>query len=108
MICVVPSFDTNHGRPLRRGRVADARNGGLKPQDSRGDRKNELLRSVAHVVICSPFDDPGCDHRARDEILACCDAGIAGGYDDGLYHAESPVTRAQTAVFICRAFDLPM
>jgi len=31
---------------------------------------------------------------------------VAGGYGDGLYHPEDPVSRDQMAVFISRAFDL--
>jgi PKD repeat protein/Tol biopolymer transport system component len=34
--------------------------------------------------------------------------GIVGGYDDGAYHPEREVTRDQMAVYIQRAFDLPM
>jgi len=34
--------------------------------------------------------------------------GVAGGYGDGCYHPEYAVTRDQMAVFICRAFDLPI
>jgi hypothetical protein len=32
--------------------------------------------------------------------------GIAGGYEDGLYHPEHACSRDQMAVFVARAFDL--
>lgn len=34
--------------------------------------------------------------------------GIGGGYPDGGYHPELPVTRDQMAVYITRAFRLPL
>ncbi len=34
--------------------------------------------------------------------------GVSGGYPDGMYHPEYEVTRDQMAVYIQRAFDLPM
>jgi len=36
------------------------------------------------------------------------DQVIVAGYPDGLYHPESLVTRDQMAVYIARAFDLPL
>jgi len=62
---------------------------------------------VVHLVICSPFDDVGCDHWARDEIVACHDSGIVGGYPDGLYHPSDAVSRDQMAVFISRSICTP-
>jgi len=41
-------------------------------------------------------------------IEAIARAGIVQGYPDGLYHRTEPVTRAQMAVYISRAWDLPM
>jgi hypothetical protein len=40
---------------------------------------------------------------ALEAIAACREAGIAGGYADGLYHPELPVTRDQAAVYLSRA-----
>ncbi len=45
---------------------------------------------------------------AHDEILACVDAGIVGGYLDDRYHPEFPVDRAQMSVFISRSICDPM
>jgi len=50
-----------------------------------------------------PFPDVACDSWARKYIAYCKNAGIVGGYEDGLYHPERPVARDQLAVFIARA-----
>jgi hypothetical protein len=55
-----------------------------------------------------PFPDVACDFWARKHIQYIQSEGVAGGYFDGLYHPEYPVTRDQMAVFICRAFALPV
>ncbi len=34
--------------------------------------------------------------------------GVASGYTDGFYHPETAVTRDQMAVYVARAFELPM
>jgi hypothetical protein len=38
----------------------------------------------------------------------CVEHGVVGGYDDGCYCPENPVTRGQMAVSIARAFGLPL
>jgi len=55
-----------------------------------------------HYVIVSFTDTPS-GFWAQSAILACVDAGIVSGYDDGLYHPERQVTRDQMAVYIARA-----
>jgi hypothetical protein len=41
------------------------------------------------------------------EVKGCVDAQIVGGYEDGCYHGECPVTRDQMAVYIARALVAP-
>ncbi|MCK4298155.1 MAG: S-layer homology domain-containing protein, partial [Planctomycetes bacterium] len=53
------------------------------------------------------FIDVGEEHWAFDEVEACADAGIVGGYDDGGYHPNWSVSRAQMAVFIARSICTP-
>ena len=43
-----------------------------------------------------------------DHVAYIADQGITQGYYDGLYHPEYTCTRDQMAVYIQRAFDLPM
>ena len=38
----------------------------------------------------------------------CVEYGIVQGYLDGYYYPEAIVTRDQMAVYIARAFQLPM
>jgi len=41
-------------------------------------------------------------------IQACVNNDVVHGYEDGKYHPELTVTRDQMAVFIARAFNLPL
>ncbi len=41
-------------------------------------------------------------------IKACLDNGVVKGYDDGTYQPAREVTRDQMAVYVARAFELPM
>jgi len=49
------------------------------------------------------FPDVSSDHWAYGEIMACLAAGIVMGYEDGTYHPEGSVSRAQMAAYISRA-----
>jgi PKD repeat protein len=57
--------------------------------------------------ITALFPDVLTDHWAWRQVIACVDANIVKGYDDGLYHPEYPVTRDQMAVYISRALVSP-
>ena len=54
------------------------------------------------------FPDVGCDFWARKHIQFIKAQGVTSGYPDGLYHPEWAVDRAQMAVYVARAFDLPL
>jgi len=58
-------------------------------------------------TLTPSFLDIPADFWSYRHIEYVAAEGVAGGYYDGLYHPENPVDRAQMAVFICRAFDLP-
>lgn len=54
-----------------------------------------------------PFADIlGTTHAAA--IVAVTEAGIAGGYPDGTYRPDHPVTRGQMATFLANALDLAL
>jgi hypothetical protein len=55
-----------------------------------------------------PFSDVTCDHWARKYIQYAASEGVVQGYPEGDYKPEDFVNRAQMAVYMCRAFDLPM
>jgi len=52
------------------------------------------------------FADVATDYWAYKYVEYAKDQGVVGGYWDG-YHPAEIVTRAQMAVYVCRAFDLP-
>jgi len=56
---------------------------------------------VGYITV--NFPDVPDHHWAHEEVLACVDAGIVSGYDDGNYHPDWTVTRDQMAVYIARA-----
>jgi len=57
-------------------------------------------RGAGHIRVGFPDTPPG--FWSFDYILDCVDAGVAGGYPDGLYHPEGTVSRDQMAVFVAR------
>jgi hypothetical protein len=54
------------------------------------------------------FADVPAGFWAGTAIQACVDNGVVQGYGDGCYHPEAAVTRDQMAVYVARAFGLPM
>jgi len=54
------------------------------------------------------FPDVPDSYWAYKHIEYCVEQGVVRGYDDGLYHPEIVVTRDQMAVYVARAFALPL
>jgi hypothetical protein len=54
-----------------------------------------------------PFPDI-IGHWAEGFILQLQAQGITGGYPDGTYRPENRVTRAEMAVFLVNAFNIPL
>ena len=76
----------------------------LDPRDGSAWSEDWGNKQIVHLaVIPAPFPDIPGDCWAFDAIKACATAGLVGGYPDGAYHPELPVTRDQMAVFISRA-----
>lgn len=57
-------------------------------------------------AVSATFPDTA-GHWAEEWIEALKNAGIVGGYPDGTYRPDNPVTRAEIAVFLVKAFGLP-
>jgi DNA-binding beta-propeller fold protein YncE len=59
---------------------------------------------VVHLAVCGyvapPFKDVPVYFWAGPEVVACANADIVLGYEDGLYHPEREVSRDQMAVFV--------
>jgi len=60
------------------------------------------------VVSSGGFADVPLDYWAGEQIEACVLADIVGGYTDGTYRPTVAVTRDQMAVYVARAFALPL
>ena len=54
------------------------------------------------------FPDVGLDSWCYDYVEYIAGEGVTQGYPDGLYYPDVPCSRDQMAVYICRAFDLPL
>jgi DNA-binding beta-propeller fold protein YncE len=54
------------------------------------------------------FTDVATDYWAYDYIAYCASEGVVQGYPDGGYHPEEGLTRDQMAIFISRAYRLPL
>jgi peroxiredoxin len=54
------------------------------------------------------FPDVSSDFWAYTHVEYCVENGVVAGYLDGLYHPELAVTRDQMAVYVQRAFELPI
>lgn len=77
---------------------------------------NSLTRAQAAVMIIrsvglstkgvhSNFSDVSSNHTTYGFISAAYQAGIINGYNDGTFRPNNPVTRAQIATMVARAFD---
>ena len=69
---------------------------------------DEIGQTDTGTVTVDPLDDVPPEYWACHEILACVNAEIVSGYEDGLYHPDWSVDRAQMAVFISRSICSPM
>jgi len=65
---------------------------------------------LADYVPADPrnFPDVPSGFWAYTHVEYCVENGVVAGYLDGLYHPEVVVTRDQMAVYVQRAFELPI
>ena len=54
------------------------------------------------------FPDVPAGFWAGTAVQSCVDNDVVHGYDDGYYRPEVTVTRDQMAVYVARAFELPL
>ncbi len=87
--------------------------GTYRPEEAvtRGQMAVFLLKALNGPDYTPPaaaatFDDTE-GHWASNWIEALRAAGLTSGYSDGTFRPDSPVTRAEMAVFIVNAFGLP-
>ena len=57
------------------------------------------------TITCetAPFPDVPADHPFCGQILWLAESGISGGYDDGTFKPEAPVSRQAMAAFLYKA-----
>lgn len=99
------------------GVVAGYGDGSYRPEEplDRGQMAAYVARAMGWVGIdedmsAAPelFPDVPAGFWSGTAIQACVENGAVQGYDDGRYHPDWVVTRDQMAVYITRAFGLPM
>ena len=76
--------------------------------------KTVLLLSVLWLMVIQPIaaaealSDITSDHWAKEEINYLTDKGIIGGYPDGSFKPNHPVTRLQAVQMILKSKDIPL
>ncbi|SFQ24059.1 S-layer homology domain-containing protein [Salibacterium halotolerans] len=65
-----------------------------------------LALSPFSVLAESTFDDVNDSYWAAEEIEYIADQGIINGYEDGTFHPQEDVSRAQAAKMLTEALDL--
>ena len=57
-------------------------------------------------VRTTPFKDVSSKHYASGYIASAVDRNILGGFPDGTFRPDQPITRAEAAIILTRAFNL--
>ncbi|QHW32059.1 hypothetical protein GZH47_15410 [Paenibacillus rhizovicinus] len=96
-----------------RGTVAGYGNGKFKPEGAvtRGQAVTFMVRElypmgVPEAAGSAAYTDVSPTHPFYREIAAAAKTGLAGGFPDGSFHPDAPITRAETASFLARAYAL--
>jgi len=94
-----------------RGTVSGYGNGVFNPSTSvtRAQAVAFLVRELYPEVQQeknSSFTDVTPKHPFFDVISIAANKGLAGGFTDGTFRPDQPITRAETAVFLTRAYEL--
>jgi TolB protein len=78
---------------------------------SRAEMAAFIIRALGEDPVASPtgvFPDVAASHWAAGYIERLVQLEITAGFPDGTYRPNDPVSRAQMAAFIVRAWALPM
>ncbi|MGO4528049.1 glycoside hydrolase family 3 N-terminal domain-containing protein [Paenibacillus sp. 2TAF8] len=97
----------------KRGTVAGYGNGKFQPQTSvtRGQAITFLVRELYPEQLEQPveklkYTDVPTSHPFYREIAIAEQHGLAGGFPDGSFQPNVPISRAETAAFLTRAYPL--
>ncbi len=94
-----------------RGTVAGYGGGKFKPLNSitRAQAVTYLVRELypeASPALQTGYADVPKSHMFHREIMIAADKGLAGGFPDGSFRPDEPVSRAETAAMLTRAYEL--
>jgi hypothetical protein len=95
------------------GYIRGYADGGFRPQSpiTRAEFITILIRVLERTAGVVPAPGHGFpdteNHWARAEISTAAALGIVGGYGDGSFRADAPITREQIAVILAAAYELP-
>jgi riboflavin synthase alpha subunit len=73
-----------------------------------GDTRSYRDSAGDSLVSEDVFPDVAAGYWCDAQVKCCVDNGVVSGYTDGYYRPTWTVSRDQMAVFIARAFELPM
>ncbi|SDX57206.1 glycoside hydrolase family 3 N-terminal domain-containing protein [Paenibacillus sp. CF384] len=95
----------------KRGTVAGYGNGIFKPEGAvtRAQAVTFMVRELYPQQLADSdqtYTDVPRSHPFYKEISVAARMGLAGGFPDGSFHPDAPVSRAETAAFLTRAYAL--
>ncbi|RAP73426.1 glycoside hydrolase family 3 N-terminal domain-containing protein [Paenibacillus montanisoli] len=95
-----------------RGTVAGYGNGSFRPEGAvtRAQAVTFMVRELYPEELAreggQTYTDVPVNHPFYKEIEVAAKMGLAGGFPDGSFHPDAPVSRAETAAFLTRAYAL--
>lgn len=97
----------------KRGTVAGYGNGIFKPEGrvTRAQAVTFMVRELysqqlQKAVEGTTYSDVPTTHPFYREIAIAAKNGLASGFPDGTFHPDAPMSRAETAAFLTRAYSL--
>ncbi|MWV42642.1 hypothetical protein GRF59_03295 [Paenibacillus sp. HJL G12] len=97
----------------KRGTVAGYGNGKFMPERNvtRAEAVTFMVRELYSQELQQDakgmtYSDVPSNHPFYREISIAAKHGLAGGFPDGTFHPDAPMSRAETAAFLTRAYSL--